>query len=188
MIFFLFKNRGILVPRRGVGGLLKKSGFFFPRRGYGMYVQDQLKKGIIDEVKPNKSKGTVHYLVHHDIITPQKTTTKLRVVYDASAKTSKENNSLNDCLCRDPVMVHDLCGILLRFRKHPIAIVAAIERAFLQIELQRDQRDVTRFLWLKDVGKMYAMCRREQQRRIDDGNQDDVNVYINVTTALLVYY
>ncbi|XP_060601761.1 uncharacterized protein LOC132755002 [Ruditapes philippinarum] len=109
------------------------------------------RKGIIEEVKPNKSNGTVHYLAHHGVITPQKTTTKLRVVYDASAKTSKENNCLNDCLYRGPVMVHDLCGILLRFRKHPIAIVADIERAFLQIELQRDQRDVTRFLWLKDI-------------------------------------
>ncbi|XP_060554088.1 uncharacterized protein LOC132715131 [Ruditapes philippinarum] len=38
-----------------------------------------------------------------------------------------------------------------------------------------------------NVGKTYAMCRREQQRRIDGGNQDDVNVYTNVTTALLVY-
>ncbi|XP_060601995.1 uncharacterized protein LOC132755202 [Ruditapes philippinarum] len=118
---------------------------------YHNVIQDQLQKGIIEEVKPNKSNGTVHYLAHHGVITPQKTTTKLRVVYDASAKTSKENNSLNDCLYRGPVMVHDLCGILLRFRKHPIAIVADIERAFLQIELQRDQRDVTRFLWLKYI-------------------------------------
>ncbi|XP_060605576.1 uncharacterized protein LOC132758080 [Ruditapes philippinarum] len=118
---------------------------------YHNVIQDQLQKGIIEEVKPNKSNGTVHYLAHHGVITPQKTTTKLRVVYDASAKTSKENNSLNDCLYRGPVMVHGLCGILLRFRKHPIAIVADIERAFLQIELQRDQRDDTRFLWLKDI-------------------------------------
>ncbi|XP_060587755.1 uncharacterized protein LOC132743236 [Ruditapes philippinarum] len=115
------------------------------------YENGRYQKGIIEEVKPNKSNGTVHYLAHHGVITPQKTTTKLRVVYDASAKTSKENNSVNDCLYRGPVMVHDLCGILLRFRKHPIAIVADIERAFLQIELQRDQRDVTRFLWLKDI-------------------------------------
>lgn len=88
---------------------------------------------------------------HHAVIKLDNTTTKLRVVYDASARTRKENNSLNDCLYRGPVMLNNLCGILMRFRLHPIALVADIEKAFLQIGLQDDQRDVTRFLWVKDI-------------------------------------
>ena len=74
-----------------------------------------------------------------------KQTKKLRVVYDASAKTRQTHQSLNDCLYRGPVMLHDLCGILLRFKLPNVALVADIEKAFLKIWLQRDQRDVTRF-------------------------------------------
>ncbi len=118
---------------------------------YNTVVSDQLGKGVIEKVDANESHGILHYLPHHAVITPQKTTTKLRVVYDASAKTRKENNSLNDCLYRGPVMLHDICGMLMRFRLHHVAIVADIEKAFLQIGLQNDQRDVTRFVWLKDM-------------------------------------
>lgn len=53
---------------------------------------------------------------------------------------------------RGPVLLHDLCGMLIRFRMCPIqvAITADIKKAFLQIGLQKDQRDVTRFLWIKN--------------------------------------
>jgi hypothetical protein len=36
----------------------------------------------------------------------------------------------------------------MRFRLHQVALVSDIEKAFLQIGLQQDQRDVTRFLWI----------------------------------------
>lgn len=119
-------------------------------RRYNDVIQDQLQKGIIEKVNEDSADGKKHYLPHQAVINPLKTTTKLRIVYDASAKTRREHQSLNDCLYRGPVVLRDLCGILLRFRTHKIGIVADIEKAFLQVGLQRNQRDVTRFLWIKN--------------------------------------
>ena len=59
--------------------------------------------------------------------------------------------SLNECLHRGPITLPNMCGIiLLRFRCYFIAILADIEKAFLQIGVQPHERDVTRFLWLTD--------------------------------------
>lgn len=116
---------------------------------YNNVIQDQLKKGVIEPVDESMKDGKVHYIPHHAVVTPQKTTTKLRVVYDASSKCRPEFKSLNECLDRGPVMLHDLCGLLMRFRLHKVAITADIEKAFLQVGLQPSERNVTRFLWLK---------------------------------------
>ena len=91
-----------------------------------------------------------HYIPHHVVVNPTKATTKIRIVYDASPKTKPENNSLNKCLYRGPILLHNLTGILLRFRMKQIAMVADIEKAFLQIGLQEDAKGVTRFFWLKN--------------------------------------
>ena len=127
---------------------------------YDSIIQDQLDKGIIEKVENTYTDNIKHYLPHHAVINPHKPTTKLRVVYDASSKAKKEYKSLNECLYRGPVMLKDLCGLLLRFRLHQIAMVADIEKAFLQIGLQSNQRDVTRFIWMKNY----------EEARVDDDN------------------
>ncbi|VDN00904.1 unnamed protein product, partial [Onchocerca ochengi] len=89
---------------------------------------------------------------HQAVINPQKTTTKLRVVFDASAKTT-EGPSLNECLHRGPVMLPSLVGIILRARQAHYIIMANVEKAFLQVGLHKEDRDVTKFLWLEDIRK-----------------------------------
>ena len=136
---------------------------------YDNIIEEQLKQGIIETVKPEvQSKDTIkHYIPHHAVINPSKATTKVRIVYDASAKTRPEQSSLNESMYRGPIMLQNLTGILLRFRLNKIAMVSDIEKAFLQIGLQDDARDATRFFWLKNTNiletenniQTYRFCR-----------------------------
>ena len=117
---------------------------------YDDIIQNQLKLGVIEKVTSTRKDTSKHYIPHHAVINPDKASTKIRVVYDASAKIKKGQKSLNECLYQGPTMLKDLIGILLRFRLNRIAIVSDIEKAFLQIGLPEDAKDVTRFFWLKD--------------------------------------
>ena len=78
---------------------------------------------------------------------------KKEIIEEVNDRTEKGCKSLNECLYRGPVILEDLCGLLLRFRTYKVALTADIEKAFLQVGLQPADRDVTRFLWLKDPTK-----------------------------------
>ena len=69
---------------------------------YNKVIRDQVNRGIVEIVSQPKiisGKGA-HYLPHHAVIREDKTTTKLRIVYDASARS--DGPSLNDCLYAGP--------------------------------------------------------------------------------------
>ena len=54
---------------------------------YDDVIRDQRKQGIVEPVEQGTDNGVgeVHYLPHHEVIRVDKDTTKLRIVYDASA-------------------------------------------------------------------------------------------------------
>lgn len=120
-------------------------------KAYDAILQDQLLKGIIEIVgEPLQARDhPVHYLPLHGVSAEGKS---LRIVYDGSSKI-KDSYSLNECLYRGPLMLEDLIGLIIRFREHAVGIVADVEKAFLQIGLQQEDRDATRFLWVKDVNR-----------------------------------
>ncbi|KRZ81635.1 hypothetical protein T08_8787 [Trichinella sp. T8] len=55
--------------------------------------------------------------------------------------------SLNDHLETGPNLQADLVSILLRFRQYRIAVQADIEKMYLQVGLQAEDRDTCSFLW-----------------------------------------
>ena len=116
---------------------------------YDDVIRNQLQMGVIEEAPSPGEVGRVTYLPHRAVIRDDKVSTKVRVVFDASAK--NKGPSLNDCLYKGPCLNPLLFDMLLRFRLYPIAITADIKQAFLQISVHPDERDYLRFLWFDDV-------------------------------------
>ena len=85
---------------------------------------------------------------HQAVIREYHTVSKLRIVYDASY--NLKDPALNHCLEAGESKYTDLFGTLIRFRLHNIAVVADIEKTFLNIGIQEDDRDTLRFLWKED--------------------------------------
>ncbi len=72
-------------------------------------------------------------------------------MYDGSATTETRNYSINDCLLTGPNLIPQIFDLLVKFRQNPVGLVADIEKAFLMIGISEEDRDMLRFLWLKDA-------------------------------------
>ncbi|XP_015123797.1 uncharacterized protein LOC107045903 [Diachasma alloeum] len=87
-----------------------------------------------------------YYLPHHAVIKDSSETTKVRVVFDASAKTST-GISLNDTLLVGPTIQNTIFEQVLRFRTHRYVITADIEKMYRQILVHPDDRQFQKVLW-----------------------------------------
>src|SRR5215469_13466982 len=115
---------------------------------YSEVLRDQLQRDFIEEVRPSTPlhpSAKLHYLPHHGV-RKSSNTTALRLVFDCSSN----NPSLNSCLNSGPSLVADLTKVFLNFRLKPYASSSDIEKAFLGIRLSEQDKDSTRFLWLRD--------------------------------------
>ena len=120
-------------------------------KGYDNIIKEQLDAGIIEQAYELENCEKICYLPHQAVVRKDVETTKVRVVYDASSKEGKYVTSLNDCLHVGPSLTPLLFEILLRFRENNIAIISDIERAFLNLEVQKEDRECLRFLWVENV-------------------------------------
>lgn len=109
-----------------------------------MEIQGTSEKVPKDEIYPNDNRF-VYYLETHPVL-KESTTTKCRVVMNASSKDPTSKQSLNDLLYSGPNLLPNIAELQLRFRFGKVAISADITKMFLSIALHADQ-DSLRYLW-----------------------------------------
>ncbi|XP_062557237.1 uncharacterized protein LOC134222109 [Armigeres subalbatus] len=88
--------------------------------------------GVADDSSLDEGK-IVCYLPHHPVFKETSSTTKMRVVFDGSAKTST-NYSLNEALLTGPTIQDELLEIMIRFRKHAVALVADVAKSVYELQ------------------------------------------------------
>ena len=94
---------------------------------------------------------------HKAVVRQNAQSTKTRIVYDASVKSSWNNVSLNYCLETGPPLQNLIWDILVRSRVRPILLCGDLEKAFYQIRIREAERDVLRFFW---VGNLEATVKK----------------------------
>jgi hypothetical protein len=113
---------------------------------YNEVIESQVKENIVEKA-PVKASGQEFYIPHEPVVQEAASSTKLQVVYDASACASPDSPSLNECLNPGLPLLNRLWDILVRQHVYPVAVTGDIRQAFLQIRVRETERDALRFHW-----------------------------------------
>ena len=113
---------------------------------YDKIIKEQLRDGIIETVPEQASGERTFYMPHKPVVRDSAITTRVRMVFDASAKPHHLANSVNDCMHTGPPLQPLLWDILIRARMAPFLLLGDIEKAFLQISLLGEDRGAFGFL------------------------------------------
>ncbi|XP_062538370.1 uncharacterized protein LOC134206658 [Armigeres subalbatus] len=126
------------------------------REQYFRFMAEYRSLGHMEEINETTRDG--YYLPHHAVFKTASSTTKIRVVFDGSARTTT-GLSLNDIVCVGPTVQSDLLSIILRFCSHPIVLTADIPKMYRQVMLHKDDRKYQKILWIDDNGmrKVYEL-------------------------------
>lgn len=117
------------------------------RARYTEEMEKLVEKGYAERAPWGRSAnrpGYERYVTHHPVFNPNKPA-KTRVVFDCAAPV--RGISLNQVVAQGPDLTNRLTGVLMRFRKEPVALLADIEAMFHQVKVPERDRDALCFLW-----------------------------------------
>ncbi|XP_038106574.1 uncharacterized protein LOC119766211 [Culex quinquefasciatus] len=129
---------------------------------YSDFLTEYQALGHMEEVPANEVEveaGKCCYLPHHAVV-KDSTTTKLRVVFDASCATST-GVSLNDRLLAGPNVNQELFSVFLRFRTYKVAFTADAEKMYRQVWVHPADRNYQRIVFRETEDqpiKHYRLC------------------------------
>ncbi|XP_062619955.1 uncharacterized protein LOC134281515 [Saccostrea cucullata] len=110
------------------------------------FMEKIFQNGHAEPALPLKTNKEKWYLPIFGVFHPKKS--KIRVVFDSSAKC--QGVSLNDVLMTGSDLTNSLIGVLLKFRKEKVAVMADIAQMFFNFFVHEEDRNFLRFLWFRD--------------------------------------
>ncbi|XP_037049617.1 uncharacterized protein LOC119083910 [Bradysia coprophila] len=113
---------------------------------YVTFLREYENLGHMEQVQLENITDENYFIPHHAVRNPSSSTTKFRVVFDGSAKTTT-NISLNEILANGPMLQDDLFSILVRFRKHAIVFSADITKMYRQVEVTESHQKWQMIIW-----------------------------------------
>ncbi|KAH0811753.1 hypothetical protein GEV33_011038 [Tenebrio molitor] len=119
----------------------------FSAADYVAFMQDYLEAGHMSLAPP--AMGTTarsYYIPHHCVQKPDSASTKLRIVFDASAKCAN-GQSLKDTLHTGPKLLQDIVRVLLNFRLHRVVFTADVRQMYRQISIAPNDLEFQRIIW-----------------------------------------
>lgn len=154
---------------------------------YAEFMSDYIETGHMSLVPADEVGKGKYYIPHHCVLRPDSATTRLRVVFDASAKDAC-SRSLNDTQLTGPKLQPNIVEILLRFRAHSVVFMADARQMFRQILISPEDRDYQRIFWRPSpngilqeyrlntvtygvASSPYLACRTLRQLAEDDGDE-----------------
>ncbi|XP_037952450.1 uncharacterized protein LOC119682944 [Teleopsis dalmanni] len=116
------------------------------KQDYQEFMKQYRELGHMTRVETPKTNEPHYYIPHHCVLKPSSTSTKLRVVFDASCPTTSQR-SLNDILLVGPTIQPELYLLLLQFRLHRYALTADIVKMYRQILIDEPDRKFQYIFW-----------------------------------------
>ena len=132
---------------------------------YAEIVVSQLRDGVIQKVPSEPSGSKIFYMPHKPVLRENASTTKCRMVFDASARPAPLMNSINDCMYKGPVLQPNIWDIMIRAKMAPCLLVGDLKQAFLQISIKPEDRDAFRFLFTQNGKEEHLRFMRIPFRR-----------------------
>ncbi|XP_055584930.1 uncharacterized protein LOC129737791 [Uranotaenia lowii] len=117
------------------------------KQQYDSFMDEYESLGHMQKVlDPDQPPTPCYHLPHHAVVREESTTTKVRVVFDASCKTPN-GPSLNSALMIGPIVQEDLRSIIMRSRLRPVMVIADIKQMYRQILVHEDDTPLQRIVW-----------------------------------------
>lgn len=116
---------------------------------YSEFLFEYEQLGHMIQVSPTESavdSSQRYYIPHHAVLRDSSATTRLRVVFNASCRTSN-GTSLNDHLLVGPKLQTDLTRVIMQWRQYRYVYTADIAKMYRQILLDIRDTDYQRILW-----------------------------------------
>lgn len=122
------------------------------KEDYTKFLKEYEDLGHMSLIEDSSVGVPNYYIPHHCVLRPESVSTKLRVVFDASCRTSSQL-SLNEIMMVGPTLQNTLLTTLLRFRCHRYGLTADIVKMYRQILVQPQERNLQLILWRDDSSK-----------------------------------